>query len=93
MSDQRHLDPVAVKAMGQRYYKMAQTLKRISGVLDMQMRILESSAFKDLVGQSAVARYINSTQPRIDALAALCGVLTEDAIKSAEDWERAQLSG
>jgi hypothetical protein len=93
MSDQRHLDPIQVKAMGERYYKMAQTLKRISANLDAQMRVLETSAFKDLVGQAAVARYINSTQPRIDALAMLCGVLAEDAIKSAEDWERAQLAG
>jgi hypothetical protein len=93
MATQRHLEPARVKAIGQRFSQMAQILKAISGVLETQMKILQTTAFIGLVGGLAVERYLSIIKPRVDNLAKLCIELSEDAIKSAEDWERAQQSG
>jgi len=93
MATQRHLEPARVKTIGRGFANMAQVLKAISTVLEAQMRILQTTAFIGMVGGTAVERYIAVIKPRVDSLARLCTELSEDAIKSAEDWERAQQTG
>lgn len=93
MATQRHLEPARVKAMGQGFLTMSQVLKVISGILEVQMNILRTTAFIGLVGGLAVERYISIIKPRVDTLSKLCAELSEDAIRSAEDWERAQQVG
>lgn len=93
MATQRHLEPARVKTIGRSFANMGQILKVISTVLETQMKILQTTAFIGLVGGLAVERYIALIQPRIENLSKLCIELSEDAIKSAEDWERAQQTG
>lgn len=93
MATQRHLEPARVKSIGRSFANMSTILKAISIVLEAQMKILQTTAFIGLVGGLAVERYIAIIKPRVDNLAKLCIELSEDAIKSAEDWERAQQTG
>ena len=93
MANERHMDPVKVRAMGQTLETMSSILKVVSTVLEVQMTILKTTAFIGLVGGLAVERYLAQIKPKIDDLAKQTAELSQDAILSAQDWEKAQLAG
>ena len=93
MANERHMDPAKVRAMGQSLETMSNILKVVSTVLEVQMTILKTTAFIGLVGGLAVERYLAQIKPKIDDLAKQTAELSQDAILSAQDWEKAQLSG
>ena len=93
MANQRHMEPAKVRAMGQGLQTISSVLKAVSTVLEIQMTILKTTAFIGLVGGLAVERYLANIKPRIDQLAKMTAELSQDAILSAADWEKAQGSG
>jgi len=93
MAKERHMDPAKVRAMGQALETMSGILKVVSTVLEVQMTILKTTAFIGLVGGLAVERYLAQIKPKIDDLAKQTKELSQDAILSAQDWEKAQLAG
>jgi hypothetical protein len=84
------MEPAKVRAMGNAFNGFGKTLTTVAKVLEVQMRILQTTAFIGNVGGAAVASYLSHIQPRIEQLGKQCMELGEDAIKSAADWERAQ---
>jgi len=93
MAKERHMDPAKVRAMGQALETMSSILKVVSTVLEVQMTILKTTAFIGLVGGLVVERYLAQIKPKIDDLAKQTAELSQDAILSAQDWEKAQLAG
>jgi hypothetical protein len=93
MAQQRHMEPAKVRLMGQGFKGFANILKVVSGVLEVQMMILKTTAFIGNVGGLAVERYLGTIKPKFDNLAKMCDELGDDAIKSAQDWENAQKTG
>jgi hypothetical protein len=93
MAKERHMDPAKVRQMGQALQTMSSILKVVSTVLEVQMTILKTTAFIGLVGGLAVERYLAQIKPKIDELAKQTAELSQDAILSAQDWEKAQLAG
>jgi len=93
MANERHMEPAKVRAMGQALETMSSILKVVSTVLEVQMTILKTTAFIGLVGGLAVERYLAQIKPKIDELAKQTAELSQDAILSAADWEKAQQSG
>jgi len=93
MAKERHMDPAKVRAMGQSLETMSNILKVVSTVLEVQMTILKTTAFIGLVGGLAVERYLAQIKPKIDEMAKMTAELSQDAILSAQDWEKAQQSG
>lgn len=87
------MEPAKVRAMGQGLQTISSVLKAVSTVLEIQMTILKTTAFIGLVGGLAVERYLANIKPRIDQLAKMTAELSQDAILSAADWEKAQGSG
>lgn len=93
MAPQRHMEPAKVRAMGEAFQTAAGVLKIVSGVLEVQMQILRTTAFIGLVGGLAVERYLGMIKPEIDRMAKAAEELSQDAILSAVDWEKAQGEG
>jgi hypothetical protein len=93
MAKERHMDPAKVRAMGQTLETISSILKAVSTVLEVQMMILKTTAFIGLVGGLVVERYIAQIKPKVDELAKFTAELSQDAILSAADWEKAQRSG
>ena len=93
MANERHMEPAKVRAMGQALETMSSILKVVSTVLEVQMTILKTTAFIGMVGGLAVERYLAQIKPKIDELAKQTAELSQDAILSAADWEKAQQSG
>ncbi|MBZ0307126.1 MAG: hypothetical protein K8I82_13735 [Anaerolineae bacterium] len=93
MANERHMEPAKVRAMGQAFQTASGVLKVVSNVLEVQMQILRTTAFIGMVGGLAVERYLSIIKPRIDKMAKLAEELSQDAIQSAADWEKAQGAG
>ena len=93
MANERHMDPAKVRAMGQALETMSSILKVVSTILEVQMTILKTTAFIGMVGGLVVERYLAQIKPKIDDLAKQTAELSQDAILSAADWEKAQLAG
>jgi hypothetical protein len=93
MANERHMEPAKVRAMGQALETMSGILKVVSTVLEVQMTILKTTAFIGLVGGLVVERYLAMIKPKIDNLAKMTAELSQDALLSAADWEKAQRSG
>lgn len=93
MANERHMEPAKVRAMGQTLETISGILKAVSTVLEVQMTILKTTAFIGLVGGLVVERYLAMIKPKIDELAKFTAELSQDAILSAADWEKAQRSG
>jgi hypothetical protein len=93
MANERHMDPAKVRSMGQALETMSNVLKVVSTVLEVQMTILKTTAFIGLVGGLAVERYLAQIKPKIDEMAKMTAELSQDAILSAQDWEKAQQAG
>ncbi len=93
MANERHMEPAKVRAMGNTLQSISGVLKTVSTILEVQMTILKTTAFIGLVGGLAVERYLSIIKPRVDQLAKMTAELSQDAILSAADWEKAQRSG
>ena len=93
MANERHMEPAKVRAMGQALEAISGILKAVSTVLEVQMTILKTTAFIGLVGGLVVERYLAMIKPKIDDLAKFTAELSQDAILSAADWEKAQRYG
>lgn len=93
MANERHMDPAKVRAMGHGLETMSSILKTVSTILEVQMTILKTTAFVGMFGGLALERYIAQIKPKIDELAKQTAELSQDAILSAADWEKAQQSG
>jgi len=93
MAKERHMDPAKVRAMGHTLETMSSVLKVVSTVLEVQMTILKTTAFIGMFGGLVLERYIAQIKPKIDELAKQTAELSQDAILSAADWEKAQLAG
>lgn len=83
------MEPDKVRKMAAFLQQTASILRVVSTVLEAQMRILDATAFIGNVGGAAVARYIEVIQPAIEKLSKDLTDRSEEAIKSAKDWEDA----
>jgi len=87
------MDPDKVRQLAATLERISSLLRVISKVLEAQMRVLQTTAFIGMVGGAAVARYLEIIQPAVEKLSKRMAKLSEDANKSALDWERATQGG
>lgn len=93
MANQRHMVPARVRTMGNSFKQMSNVLKQISAILEAQILILKGAALVTLGGSLALERFLSQVKTKIDIIQKNCDVLSQDAIQSAADWERASQSG
>jgi hypothetical protein len=81
-----YMDPDKVFQMASGFGTAADILKRVSQVLEIQMRILLTTAFMGNVGGVAVERYLSIIKPQIDQLAKKCEEVSSDLNNAAKAW-------
>lgn len=74
------MDYDAVQRMADGFSRSADTLQAVSKALEVAIGILKASAFLGLVGNMALAHYLEGIKPNVDRLAATCEELSMDLI-------------
>ena len=92
-NSERHMEPAKVRAIGNSFQQMAKVLDVVDKGLEIAANGLKVAAFLGLVAAAVWERLINQVRPVIQQLEKTCGELSQDALASAADWERAQQSG
>ncbi len=89
------MDYEAVQAMADGFSTAADTLQNVSKALEVAIGILKASAFFGLVGNMALAHYLEGIKPNVDRLAATCQELNQDlvnAIRYVRDGDQSAVS-
>ncbi len=74
------MDYEAVQAMADGFNSAADTLQNVSKALELAIGILKASAFFGLVGNMALAHYLEGIKPNVDRLANTCDELNQDLV-------------
>jgi hypothetical protein len=80
----------AVQRMSEGFNNASDTLRTVSQALEVAIAILKATAFFGLVGNLALASYLDGIKPNVDRLAATCEELGLDlmgAIISLRDGD------
>lgn len=84
------MDYDAVQRMSDGFRTASDTLEAVSRALEVAIGILKATAFFGLVGNLALANYLENIKPNVDRLAATCQELSMDlmgAIVSLRDGD------
>lgn len=81
-----YMDTDRVSQMAKGFETAGTVLKKVSQVLEVQMRILDTTAFIGAVGGAAVSRYLDVLKPQIDQLAQKCDEVSADLNRSVNAW-------
>ncbi len=90
MSAEVSMDYDAVQKMSDGFSDSSDVLKATSKALETAIGILKATAFFGLVGNYALAMYLEGIKPNVDKLAETCGELSLDlmgAITSLRDGD------
>jgi uncharacterized protein YukE len=93
MADEIFMDVLRVKGMATQFNEMNDRLKQTSQVMQAAITLLKASAFIGMVGNQALASYLEQLKPQIDNYATKCGELSGDLSKSAEAYEHGDAAG
>lgn len=69
MAQEVYMDVPQVQKMADNFGKFGQILKQVSKGLQTAIYLLKASAFVGLIGNYAVAMYLERIKPRVDKLA------------------------
>ena len=84
-----YMETERVMQMSKAFGTASDILKRVSQVLEIQMRILDTTAFIGNVGGTAVARYLETIKPQIDQLSQKCEEISMDLDRAVKAWVEA----
>jgi hypothetical protein len=74
------MDYEAVQKMADGFSTASDTLQGVSKALEVAIAVLKATAFVGLVGNLALARYLEGIKPNVDRLSATCEELSMDLI-------------
>ncbi|MEW6578955.1 MAG: hypothetical protein AB1435_07145 [Chloroflexota bacterium] len=74
------MDYDAVQKLSDSFRASSDTLEAVSKALEVAIAVLKASAFFGLVGNLALAHYLEGIKPNVDRLAATCEELSMDLI-------------
>jgi hypothetical protein len=87
------MDFDTVQNMADGFRTAAETLQAVSTALEVAIAILKATAFLGLVGNAALAMYLEGIKPNVDRLAATCDELNLDLIGAIASLRDGDLSG
>jgi len=85
------MDYDAVQKMSDGFRTSSQTMEGVSKALEVAIAVLKATAFFGLVGNMALAHYLEGIKPNVDRLAGTCSELSMDlmgAIVSLRDGDQ-----
>lgn len=74
------MDYDVVQSMSDGFRTASETLEAVSTALEVAIAILKATAFLGLVGNAALAQYLEGIKPNVDRLAATCDEMSMDLI-------------
>lgn len=74
------MDYDAVQRMADGFRNASDTLEAVGKALEIAIGILKATAFFGLVGNLALAHYLEGIKPNVDRLAATCEELSMDLV-------------
>lgn len=93
MADEIFMDVLRVKGMATQFNEMNDRLEQTSQTIQAAITLLKASAFIGMIGNQALASYLEQLKPQIDNYAKKCGEISKDLTKSAEAYERGDAAG
>ncbi len=87
------MDYDAVQQLAQGFRTSAETLEGVSKALEVAIAILKASAFFGLVGNAALAMYLEGIKPNVDKLAATCDEFNLDLLGAISAIRDGDMSG
>lgn len=87
------MDYEAVQKMADGFNTASDTLQAVSQALEVAIAILKASAFFGMVGNIALARYLEGIKPNVDRLSATCEELSMDLIGAIISLRDGDMSG
>lgn len=87
------MDYDAVQRMADGFNHSADVLKAVSKALEVAIGILKATAFFGLVGNLAMAHYLEGIKPNVDRLAQTCDELNLDLIGAIASLRDGDYSG
>lgn len=88
-----YMDIPAVENISKRFEGISETLVAVETVLEMLSTTLKATAFVGLVGNLAVAQFIDSIRPHIEQMAEKCAELSSDVEAAVRAYERNDAQG
>jgi len=80
------MDPERVEFTAGRLEAMADVLQAVSKVLEIQVVLLQTTAFVGFVGGTSVTSYLSMIKPKIDRLAMKYRELAQDIRYAVKVW-------
>ena len=74
------MDYDAVQQLADGFRDASETFEAVSKALEIAIAILKATAFFGLVGNAALAMYLEGIKPNVDRLAATCDEMNMDLI-------------
>jgi uncharacterized membrane protein len=87
------MDYDAVQKMSDGFSTSSDVLKAVSQALEVAIGILKATAFLGLVGNLALASYLEGIKPNVDRLSATCEELSLDLIGAIVSLRDGDYSG
>ncbi len=87
------MDYDVVEAMADGFNNAAEVLEGVSNALEVAISILKATAFLGLIGNAALAAYLENIKPNVDRLAATCDELHFDLLGAIASLRDGDLSG
>lgn len=87
------MDYAVVESMAEGFRGAADTLNSVNSALETAAAILRASAFVGMVGNLALAQYLDNIQPNVARLAATCDELNSDLLGAVASLRDGDLSG
>jgi hypothetical protein len=87
------MDYDAVQRMADGFNRSSDILKGVSQALEVAISILKATAFLGLVGNLAMAHYLEGIKPNVDRLAQTCDELNLDLIGAIASLRDGDYSG
>jgi hypothetical protein len=87
------MDYAVVESMAEGFRGAADTLNTVNSALETAAAILRASAFVGMVGNLALAQYLENIQPNVARLAVTCDELNSDLLGAVASLRDGDLSG
>lgn len=93
MADEVYMNIPAVRGIARQFSDFSNTLTNVSRAIAAIADALRASAFLGMVGNAALASYVDSFRPGIDRMANKCDELSRDLDASVTAYENGDEQG
>lgn len=87
------MDYDVVESMADGFASAAEVLEGVSTALEVAISILRATAFAGMVGNLALAAYLENIKPNVDRLSATCDELHYDLLGAVSSLRDGDMSG